>query len=110
MQCLHVPDQIVNPVERCMRVFVSDNSLVPDPVEQMAYEHKLRPWSDDEKRIFNEKCLAHYKVRFVGLMASMLTSYLGSQKDFGLCLRGEEERMVVTFNCEGPSDISSATP
>ena len=80
VQCLHVPDQIVDPVERSMRVFVSDNSLVPDPVEQMAYEHELRPWSDDEKRIFNEKCLAHYKVHFAGPMTWMLTSFLGSRR------------------------------
>lgn len=33
-----------------------------DPVEHIAEEKKLRPWVPEEKRIFNEKFLAHPKV------------------------------------------------
>ena len=33
-----------------------------DPVEHLAEEKKLRPWVSEEKRIFNEKFLAHPKV------------------------------------------------
>ena len=57
-----VPDQVLCPYERARRLFRNRNALMEDPVEHIAEEKKLRPWVPEEKRIFNEKFLAHPKV------------------------------------------------
>ena len=62
LQCLNMPDQIIDPEEKQAMTFVSDNGLIEDPVEEMQFEAKLRPWSEEEKRIFNDKCTLYYKV------------------------------------------------
>ena len=58
-----VPDQVLCPHERARRLFRNRNALIEDPIEHIAEEKKLRPWVPEEKRIFNEKFLAHPKVR-----------------------------------------------
>lgn len=46
-----------------MRQFDNRNALIADPVEYIQEEKKLRPWMPEERRIFNEKFLAHPKAR-----------------------------------------------
>ena len=57
-----IPDQLQCPYEKAMRRFNNRNALIEDPVQHIAEEKKLRPWLPEEKRIFNEKYLAHPKV------------------------------------------------
>lgn len=61
--CLQIPDQMQCPYEKAMRRFDNRNALIEDPVQHIQEEKKLRPWMPEEKRIFNEKFLAHPKVR-----------------------------------------------
>ena len=61
--CAQVPPQILCPYERAARRFICHNARVDDPVELLRQERQLRPWTPEEKRIFNEKFLAHPKVR-----------------------------------------------
>ena len=46
-----------------MRKFDNRNALIEDPLEYIQEEKKLRPWMPEERRIFNEKFLAHPKAR-----------------------------------------------
>ncbi len=61
--CMQIPDQMQCPYEKAMRRFDNRNALVEDPVQHIEEEKKLRPWMPEEKRIFNEKFLAHPKAR-----------------------------------------------
>jgi hypothetical protein len=61
--CAQVPPQVLCPFERAARRYICRNARVADPVELLRQEHLLRPWTPEEKRIFNEKFLAHPKVR-----------------------------------------------
>lgn len=56
MQCLNVPDQITDEKGRRIASFESDNALEVDPEEQIRYEQTLRPWTEEENRIFNAQC------------------------------------------------------
>ncbi len=60
--CAQVPPQVLCPYERAARRFVCRNARVEDPVELLKQERQLRPWTPEEKRIFNEKFLVHPKV------------------------------------------------
>ena len=59
---LQIPDQMQCLYEKAMRRFSNRNALIEDPVQHILEEKKLRPWLPEEKRIFNEKFLAHPKV------------------------------------------------
>ena len=43
-------------------MFPSDNAKVEDPVGLLKHEEAMRPWSDEEKKIFMDKYLSHVKV------------------------------------------------
>ena len=60
---VQIPDQMQCPYETAMRRFDNRNALIEDPVQHIQEEKKLRPWMPEEKRVFNEKFLAHPKVR-----------------------------------------------
>jgi len=58
-----VPPQLLCPHERAWQRFDTTNALVPDPAAALAAEERERPWSPEEKRVFNEKFLAFPKAR-----------------------------------------------
>jgi len=58
-----VPPQLLCPHERAWQRFDTCNALVPDPAAALAAEERERPWSPEEKRVFNEKFLAFPKAR-----------------------------------------------
>lgn len=60
--CVQVPAQILCPQERAAKCYINCNARVDDPVELLHQERQLRPWTPEEKRIFNEKFLVHPKV------------------------------------------------
>ncbi len=57
-----VPPQILCPYERAAQRYICHNALVEDPVEYLRQERLIKPWTPEEKRIFNEKFLQHPKV------------------------------------------------
>jgi len=60
--CTQVPAQILCPQERAAKCYINCNARVDDPVEWLRQERLLKPWTPEEKRIFNEKFLVHPKV------------------------------------------------
>ena len=62
MAVCQVPSQLLDPAERAAQLFINTNARVDDPVAELAAEQALRPWTPEEKRVFNEKFLAHPKV------------------------------------------------
>lgn len=63
LQCLEIPDQIVDEAARKAECFPSENGRVEDPVALLEEEDSQRPWTPEEKRIFMDKFLAYPKVR-----------------------------------------------
>jgi nuclear receptor co-repressor 1 len=57
-----VPPQLLCPHERAARRYINRNALVDDPVALLEEEKRQRPWTPEERRIFNEKFLQHPKV------------------------------------------------
>jgi hypothetical protein len=60
--CPQVPAQVLCPFERAAMRYINKNARVDDPVEALAEEKRQRPWTPEEKRVFNEKFLQHPKV------------------------------------------------
>ncbi len=56
---------MIDPAERAARRFVSTNARVDDPLAALAEEAAARPWAPEERRLFNEKFLAHPKARLL---------------------------------------------
>ena len=69
-----MPNQVIDPAERAARRFISTNARVDDPVALLAEEAAARPWTPEERRLFNEKFLAHPKARRPCLPAVHLLS------------------------------------
>ncbi|BDA48420.1 probable nuclear receptor corepressor 1 at N-terminal half [Coccomyxa sp. Obi] len=60
-EMVQVPPQILCPYERAAQRYICHNARVDDPVEYLRQERQIRPWTPEEKRIFNEKFLQHPK-------------------------------------------------
>lgn len=63
LQCLTWPDQKLDDRSRKYSIFPSDNARIEDPVRLLKHEADMRPWSDEEKKIFLDKYLSHVKAR-----------------------------------------------
>lgn len=68
-ECLQLDDQILDPDAQRWSCFVSTNGLVLNPAAELEEEEQVRPWSEDEKKIFFDKFMAHPKVLLIPVAA-----------------------------------------
>lgn len=61
--------------ERRFKAFDNRNSLVADPAAEFLAEDAVRPWTEDEKRLFLDKFIQHPKVPSPSLRELFISQY-----------------------------------